>query len=322
MDMLRRILIAAALIGLAAPASAQDAWPSRPIRVIVPFGAGGTTDLTARLIGPAMSATLGQPWVVENRAGAGGNVGSEACARSAPDGYTLCIGTISSHAINASVYPRMPYDNLRDFAPIAMISLQPNALFVPATSPATNVAELVAAMKAAPGRFNYASSGVGTSIHLAGALFAQLTGTTAEHVPYRSSGELMTSLIAGDVQMAFDNLSSGLPHVRAGRLRLLGVASPQRVDIAPEAPTIAETLPGFESLTWGVLFAPPGTPAPVIERLNKAVIAALHTPDVAARFKELGIIVRDLSPAQVGEFVAAETRRWGEVARRANIRAE
>ena len=320
--MFRRTILACALLGLAAPAMAQDAWPSRAIRVIVPFGAGGTTDHTARIIGPAITASLGQPWVVENRAGAGGNVGSEACARAAPDGHTLCIGTISSHAINAAVYARMPYDNLRDFAPIAMVSLQPNALFVPTTSPATSVAELVAAMRAQPGRFNYASSGVGTSIHLAGALFTQITNTTAEHVPYRSSGELMTALMGGDVQMAFDNLSSGLPHVRAGRLRLLGVAAPERAAIAPEAPTLAEALPGFESLTWGILFAPAGTPAPIVQRLNQAVAAALATPDVAARYRQLGITTRPLSPEGVADLVAAETRRWGDVARRANIRAE
>lgn len=320
--MRRHLLLTAALAGTGLPALAQDSWPGRPIRVIVPFGAGGTTDLTARVIGPALSTSLGQPWVVENRAGAGGNVGSEACARSAPDGYTLCIGTISSHAINASVYAQMPYDNLRDFAPIAMVSLQPNALFVPATSPAKTVAELVAEMRKNPGRFNYGSSGVGTSIHLAGALFTQLTGTTAEHVPYRSSGELMTALLANDVQFAFDNLSSGLPHVRGGRMRLLGVASPQRSDLAPEAPTIAETLPGFESLTWGVLFAPAGTPPQIVWRLNQEILAALRTPDVAKRYAELGITVRDLTPEAVADFVAAETRRWGEVAQRAGIRAQ
>ncbi|PZW37733.1 tripartite-type tricarboxylate transporter receptor subunit TctC [Humitalea rosea] len=325
--MLRRSFTALAMLGLAlasaSPSGAQEAgWPNRAIRVIVPFGAGGTTDLTARLLAPEMGRRLGQPWVVENRAGAGGNVGSDACAKAAPDGYTLCIGTISSHAINAAVYPRMPYDNLRDFAPIALISLQPNALFVPASSPANNVADLIALMRAQPGAFNYASSGVGTSIHLAGALFTQATGTTAEHVPYRSSGQLMTELMAGNVQMAFDNISSGLPHVRDGRMKLLGVASPERVDIAPEAPTIAETLPGFESLTWGALFAPAGTPAAVIARLNRETNAALTSPEVAARFAQLGITTRAQTPEDVGAFVAAETRRWGEVAQRAGIRAE
>lgn len=321
--MFRRILVGlVAACTLASPLAAQDAWPSRPIRLIVPFGAGGTTDLTARIMAVPLAQRLGQPVVVENRAGAGGNIGSDACAKSPPDGYTLCVGTISSHAINNAVYARMPYDNLRDFAPIALLSLQPNALFVPASSPANTVAELVALMKARPGSFNYASSGVGTSIHLAGVLFTQTTGTTAEHVPYRSSGELMTALMGGDVQMAFDNLSSGLPHVQAGRLKLLGVASPQRVAIAPNAPTIAETLPGFESLTWGVLFAPAGTPRPIIERLNREVNAVLQMPEVATRFAELGITNRPMTPEDVAAFVAAETERWGAVARRANVRAE
>lgn len=324
--MFRRTLAALVILGpslLAPPVSAQTAdWPTRAVRVIVPFGAGGTTDLTARLLGNQMGQRLGQPWVVENRVGAGGNVGSDACAKSAPDGYTLCIGTISSHAINNAVYPRMPYDNLRDFAPIALISLQPNALFVPASSTATSVAELVALMRAQPGSFNYGSSGVGTSIHLAAELFTQLTGTKAEHVPYRSSGQLMTELIAGRVQMAFDNLSSGLPPVRSGAVRLLGVASPERVAIAPDAPTIAETLPGFESLTWGALFAPSATPAPVVQRLNRDVNAALQSPEVTARFAELGITARILTPEEVARFVASETQRWGEVARRAQIRAE
>jgi tripartite-type tricarboxylate transporter receptor subunit TctC len=325
--MLRRTLAGLALFGAAAaiapPVAAQDInWPTRPVRVIVPFGAGGTTDLTARLLGPQMSQRLGQPWVVENRAGAGGNLGSDACAKAPADGYTLCVGTISSHAINNSVYARMPYDNIRDFAPIAMISLQPNALFVPASSPANSVAELVALMKARPGAFNYASSGVGTSIHLAGELFTQLTGTSAVHVPYRSSGQLMTELIAGNVQMAFDNLSSGLPHVRDGKIKLLGVASPDRVAIAPEAPTVAESLPGFESLTWGVLFAPAATPTPVIERLNREVPAAIATPEVAARFAALGITTRRMTPQELRDFVAAETARWGQVARRAGVKAE
>jgi tripartite-type tricarboxylate transporter receptor subunit TctC len=320
--MLRSILLAlCAIIGLAASSHAQD-WPARPIRVIVPFGAGGTTDLTARLLAPQMTQRLGQPWVVENRPGAGGNLGSEACAKSPPDGYTLCIGTISSHAINNAVYARMPYDNLRDFLPIAMISIQPNALFVAATLPANNVAELVALMKAKPGSFNYASSGVGTSIHLAGELFTQLTDTTAVHVPYRSSGQLMTELMAGNVQMAFDNLSSGLPHVRDGKIKILGVASPERVAVAPDVPTIAATLPGFSSLTWGILFAPAGTSPQIVARLNQEIIAALAAPDVAPRFGELGITNPAMTPNDLRDFVAAETARWGTVARRANIRAE
>ena len=322
--MTRRLMLAFVLaLAAAAPALAQQAaWPNRPVRMIVPFGAGGTTDLTARLIAQPMSQKLGQPVVIENRAGAGGNVGSEACARAAPDGYTLCVGTISSHAINAAVYARMPYDNLRDFTPIAMVSLQPNALFVSADAPYKTVAELVAAMKAKPGDFNFGSSGVGTSIHLAGELFTQLTGTKAEHIAYRSSGQLMTELMAGNVQFAFDNLSSGLPLVRDGKIRLLGVASPERSPLAPDVPTVAEALPGFESLTWGVLFAPAGTPDAIVARLNADVAAALAAPEVAARYRELGITSRPMTVDQLKAFVAAETERWGKVARTANVRAE
>ena len=320
--MIRRIVLALAVMALAAPAFAQSGWPNRPVRVIVPFGAGGTTDLTARVIGPAMTQRLGQPWIVENRAGAGGNLGSEACARAAPDGYTLCVGTISSHAINNAVYPRMPYDNQRDFAPIAMISLQPNALFVSASAPYKTVAELVAAMKEKPGAFNFGSSGVGTSIHLAGELFTQLTGTKAEHVAYRSSGQLMTEIMGGSVQFAFDNLSSGLPLVRDGKIRVLGVASPERSPLVPDVPTVAETLPGFESLTWGVLFAPAATPPAIIQRLHDDVQMALKAPEVVQRYTELGISARPDTPEQLRAFIASETERWGKVARTANVRAE
>jgi len=304
------------------PSLAQDAWPNRPIRVIVPFAAGGTTDLIARLVGGEMSRRLGQPLVVDNRAGAGGNIGAEACARAPADGYTLCMGTISSHAINPSIYPRLPFDNIRDFAPLALLGTQPNMLVVANTIPARNVAELVALMKARPGTINYGSSGVGTSIHLGGELFNQMTGTDAVHVPYRSSGQIMTDMLSGTLPMAFDNFSSGWPHAKEGRIRALGVGSLQRVPQAPDVPTVAETLPGFESVSWHGLFAPAATPRPVVERLNREAIAALATPDVRARYEELGITAGDLTPDRFRDFVAEQTRRWGEVARRANIRVE
>ncbi|UFN49889.1 tripartite tricarboxylate transporter substrate binding protein [Roseomonas sp. OT10] len=322
---LRRGLLAA-LLPLAAlllpgAASAQD-YPTRPIRVIVPFAAGGTTDLVARLVTTEMAKRLGQPVVVDNRAGAGGNIGSDMCAKAAPDGYTLCMGTISSHAINASVYPNMPFNNLTDFAPVALLATQPNMLVVAKNVPATTVAELIALMKKEPGKFNYGSSGVGTSIHLAGELFLQMTGTQAEHVPYRGSGQIMTDMLAGTLPMAFDNFSSGWPHVREGRLTGLGVGSRERLPQAPNIPTIAETLPGFESLSWHGLFAPAATPPAIVARLNQEALAALQTPAVAARFEELGITAGRTSPAEFKTFVAAETERWGAVARRSNIRAE
>jgi len=260
--------------------------------------------------------------VVDNRAGAGGNIGADACAKAAPDGYTLCMGTISSHAINASIYPRIPFDNIRDFAPLALLGSQPNMLVVSNNVPARTIPELIALMKAQPGRINYGSSGVGTSIHLAGELFTQITGTDAVHVPYRSSGQIMTDILAGTLPMAFDNFSSGWPHAREGRVRPLGVGSLQRVPQAPDVPTIAETLPGFESVSWHGLFAPAATPRPIVDRLNQEALAALASPEVKARFDELGITAGTFAPDAFRDFVAEQTRRWGEVARKANIRVE
>lgn len=325
--MFRRALLAAgALLPLAAlhatPAQAQNrAYPTQPIRVIVPFSAG-TSDTVARLVGQQMSQSLGQPLVVESRPGAGGNIGSEACARATPDGYTICLGTISSHAINPSIFVRMPYDNMRDFAPITQLASQPNALAVTNELPARNITELVALLKERPGHYNYGSSGVGTSIHLAGALFTQLTGTQMEHVPYRGSGQIMTALLTGELPLAFDNLSSALPFQRDGKIRILGVGSLTRSPAAPDIPTVAETVPGFESLSWHGFFAPAGTPPEIVARLNREAVAALRSPAVAQRFQELGITPVGNTPEEFRAFIASETQRWGEVARKANIRVE
>ncbi|MBE9606483.1 tripartite tricarboxylate transporter substrate binding protein [Acetobacteraceae bacterium H6797] len=328
MRLTRARLLGLALLGGLVPmistaTQAQEAnWPTRPIRVIVPFGAGGTTDLVARLVGQEVSKALGQPLVMENRVGAGGNIGSDACAKATPDGYTLCMGTISSHAINASVYPKIPFDNLRDFAPIALLGSQPNLLVVANSVPAKTLPELIALMKAQPGQFNFGSSGVGTSTHLAGELLLQMTGTQAVHVPYRSSGAIMTDVLSGILPMTFDNFSSAWPHAREGRMRAIAVGSPERAPQAPDVPTVAETLPGFVSISWHGLFAPAATPRPIVERLNREVRAALQTADIKARYNELGITPADYTPEAFADFVAAETKRWGDVARRANIRAE
>lgn len=326
---LRRTLAAAtatlslAAFGAASPASAQGrgAYPNQPIRVIVPFSAG-TSDTVARLVGQQMSQTMGQPFVVESRPGAGGNIGSEACARATPDGYTICLGTISSHAINPSIFTRMPYDNLRDFAPITQLASQPNALAVTNDLPARNVQELIALLKSKPGQLNYGSSGVGTSIHLAGALFSQLTGTQMEHVPYRGSGQIMTALLSGELPLAFDNFSSAWPFARDGKIRILGVASLERNPAAPDIPTIAETVPGFESLSWHGFFAPAGTPPEIVARLNQEAVAALRSEAVSARFRDLGITPVGNTPEEFRAFIASETQRWGEVARKADIRVE
>ncbi len=320
----RRLVLAAALgLAVAAPAAAQTRpWPSQPIRVIVPFAAG-TSDTVARLVTGEMAKTLGQPFVIENRPGAGGNIGAEACARATPDGYTICLGTISSHAINPAIYPRLPYDVARDFAPITQLAAQPNAIAVANNVPAQNVAEFVAMLRARPPRdVAFATSGVGTSVHLAGTLFGQLTGTELEHVPYRGSAQIVTALLGGDLAVAFDNLSSVLPFHREGKLRILGVTSLQRTPAAPEIPAVAEAVPGFESLSWHGLFAPARVPPEIVQRLQREAAAALATPTVSTRFRELGITPVGSASEEFGRFVASETQRWGEVARRAQIRLD
>jgi tripartite-type tricarboxylate transporter receptor subunit TctC len=323
MRLARRLLIAALATAAAFPALAQPRpWPSQPIRVIVPFAAG-TSDTVARLVTGEMAKTLGQPFVIESRPGAGGNIGAEACARAAPDGYTICLGTISSHAINPAIYPRLPYDVQRDFAPITQLAAQPNALVVANHVPARSVAEFVAMLRARPARdVPFATSGVGTSVHLAGTLFGQMTGTELEHVPYRGSAQIMTALLAGELPVAFDNLSSVLPFARDGRLRILGVTGLQRAAAAPEIPTVAETVPGFESLSWHGFFAQSRVAAEIVARLHREAAAALATPAVGGRFRELGITPVGSDPATFRAFVASETQRWGEVARRAQIRLD
>ena len=321
----RRLAMAAvaalALLPAALPRDARAqgrAWPNQPIRVIVPFSAG-TSDTVARLVGIEMGKALGQPLVIENRPGAGGNLGSEACARANPDGYTICLGTISSHAINAAIYPRLPYNVARDFAPITQLASQPNALAVSENFAPRTVAELIEYLKANPGRVNYGTSGVGTSIHLAGTLFGQLTGTQIEHVPYRGSGQVTTALLGGELQMAFDNFSSVWPFAREGKLRILGVTSRERLPNQPEIPTIAETVPGFESLSWHGFFTQAAVPAPIVQRLNQEAVAALRNPVVSGRFNDLGITPVGNTPEEFRAFVAAETERWGRVARDARI---
>lgn len=322
----RRVALAAlAALPLCAPAGpaawAQPAWPSQPVRLIVPFSAG-VSDTIARLVSTEMSKSLGQPIVVENKAGAGGNIGSEACARAVPDGYTLCLGTISSHAINPAITPKMPYDAARDFAPITQLAAQPNAIAVANDFPPKSIAELIAFLKKKPGDTAFGTSGVGTSVHLAGALFMQMTGTQIEHVPYRGSGQVTTALMTGELPMAFDNLSSVLPFAREGKFRILGVTTLQRSPAAPDSPAVAETVPGFESLSWHGFFAPAKVPPAIIARLHQEAVAALASPGVAARFQELGITPVGNTPEEFGRFVASETARWGEVARRAKIQLD
>jgi tripartite-type tricarboxylate transporter receptor subunit TctC len=312
--------ILATLIGLAAsvcaaPSFAADAYPARAVRLIVPFPAGGTTDIFARLIGDKLSKALGQQFVIDNRGGAGGNIGSDAVAKAAPDGYTLVMGTVGTHAINPSLYARMPYDAVKDFAPVAYAAGVPNIMEVnPKNVKATTVQEFIAEAKAAPRKFNFASSGNGTSIHLSGEMFKQMTGLDLVHVPYRGSALAVTDLVAGQVDLMFDNLPSSIEQVRAGNLRGIAVTSAKRTPALPDLPTIAESgVPGFEASSWFAIFAPAKTPKEIVDKLNAEVRKALEDPEVQKRFGEVGGEIRLYSPDELGAFVKGEFEKWAKV---------
>jgi tripartite-type tricarboxylate transporter receptor subunit TctC len=320
----RRAVLALA-IGLAAgTVSAQGAYPDRPVRVVVPFAAGGTTDIFARLLGERLSQALGQQFVIENRGGAGGNIGADAVAKADPDGYTLVMGTVGTHAINASLYARMPYDALGDFAPVAYVAGVPNLMVVnPKNVKAANVQDFIAEAKGAARRFNMASSGNGTSIHLSGELFKQITGVEMPHVPYRGSGPAVNDLIGGQVDVMFDNLPSSIEHAKAGTLRPLAVTSAQRSPAIPNVPTLAESgLPGFEATSWFALFAPKGTPAAIVAKLNQEVRKALETPELQKRFAELGGEIRPMSPGELAAYVRSEHDKWAKVVKTAGAKLE
>lgn len=304
------------MLSLGAPALARaQAYPSKPIRVVVPFPPGGATDIFARLIGQKLSATFGQQVVVDNRPGAGGNVGADLVAKAEPDGYTLIMGTVGTHAINASLYPNMPYDMEKDFAPVAFAAGVPNVMEVnPGAVKATTVQEFIAEAKARKDPFSVASSGNGTSIHLAAELFKQMTGVEMVHVPYRGSAPALNDLIAGQVQVMFDNLPASIQQIRAGKLRALAVTSAKRSSALPDTPTVAEAgVPGFEASSWFALFAPARTPKEIVERLNAEVNKALETPELQKRFEEIGGERRLLTPAELGAFAKAEREKWAKV---------
>lgn len=321
----RRILIAAVVTGavLANAAQGQDRWPSKPITYIVPFGPGGTTDVLARLITNKAGSALGTSFVIENKAGAGGSMGSDFTAKAAPDGYTIQGGTISSHAINVSLYSKLPYDPVRNFQPITMIGSMPNILVVRADSPHRSVQDVIAAAKGKPGSLNYASSGNGTSQHLSGVFFEQMTGGKMVHVPYKSSAESLTALLSGQgADLIFENLAPALPHIRSGKLRALGVTSEKRSSAVPEIPAIAEVLPGFGIVSWQAIFAPAGVPKPVVDRLSIELIKAINDPEIRANLVAQGIEPGGMTPAELGAFQKSEIDKWARVIKAGNIKVE
>jgi tripartite-type tricarboxylate transporter receptor subunit TctC len=301
-------------------AAGAQAYPTRLVRLVAPFPPGGSIDLSARLIGQWLSERLGQPVIVENRAGAAGNIGSEAALNSPPDGYTLLLCSVAN-AISTSLYDKLNY-NFRDIAPIAAISRAPNVLVVHPSVPAKTVPELIAYAKANPGKINMASSGVGTSIHMSGELFKLMTGIDMQHVPYRGSAPMLTDLLAGQVQVSFDNLQSSMPHIRAGTLRALAVTTSTRSDALPEQPTVSDFVPGYEASTWNAVCAPKNTPVEIVDRLNREINLGLADPRLKARLAEMGAWALPGSPADLTRLIADEIEKWGKVIKLGGIKAQ
>jgi tripartite-type tricarboxylate transporter receptor subunit TctC len=310
-----RRAVGALALAVACGAHAQAPYPNHPVRIVVPFPAGGTTDILARATAQKLTEGLGQPFVVENRPGAAGNIGAELVAKSPPDGYTMLMGTVGTHAINPSLYDKMPYDHVKDFVPVVLVAGVPNVLVVHPSVPVKSVQELIAYAKANPGKLNFASSGAGTSIHLSGELFKTMTGVSMQHVPYKGSSPALADLTGGQVQLMFDNLPSALPLIKAGKLRALAVTSLTRSTVLPDLPTVSESgLAGFDSSSWFGLLAPAGTPKDVVARVNGEVAKWLATPDAKEKLAAQGAIVASgLAPEDFTRHIASETAKWQKV---------
>ncbi len=307
----KNLLLAAAIA--AGPAVAQTDWPAKPVRIVVPFAPGGTTDITARIIAEELTQSLKQTFIVENRAGAGGNIGAAEVAKAASDGYTFLMGTPGTQAINQFLYPKMPYDTAKDFAPVSLVVRVPNVLLVHPGVGVKTIAELIARAKARPGALSYGSPGNGTTGHLSTELFKTRAQVFITHIPYRGSNPMLLDLMGGQVQMAIDNLPSALPHIRSGKLLALAVTSEQRSAQLPDVPTLASALPGYAAESWFVLMAPANTPATIVNRLSAEVDRIVKKPDVVERFKNLGAEPVGGTPAQLAQFIAAEVRKWDQV---------
>src|SRR6478736_9121004 len=325
MNLPRRTFLHLAAGAAALPATSRFSWaqayPTRPVRLIVPFGPAGASDITARVIGQWLSERLGQQFVIENRTGAGGNVGTEAVVRAAPDGYTLGLFG-AANAINATLYDKLNFNFVRDIAPVAPIVRFPYIMVLNPSVPAKTLPEFIAYAKDNPGRINMASPGIGSSPHVNGELFKVMAGTNLVHVPYRSAAAVMTDLLSGQVQLYFGTTASSLEYVRTGKLRALGVTIERRLDELPDIPTVAEFVPGYEASNWYGIGAPKATPAEIIDKLNKEINAALADPNMKARLADLGGTVLAGSPADFGKLIADETEKWAKVVKFAGIKAD
>jgi tripartite-type tricarboxylate transporter receptor subunit TctC len=304
-------------------ANAQPAYPVKPIRLVVPFAPGGSTDTIARLIGQKLDEALGQQVIIDNRPGAGGNLGVDYVAKSAPDGYTLIFGHVGTFGFGPSLYAKLPYDPIRDFAPVALFAMVPNMLVVHPSLPANSVKELVALARARPGQLNYGSSGNGSASHLATEYFKLLSKTDITAIPYKGTGPLVTDLIAGQTSLTITGVPPLYPHVQSGRLRALAVGSVKRLPLLPSLPTIAEAgVPGYESSTWFGPLAPAKTPREIIVRLNVELMKMLQRPDVRARFAAEGIEALGSTPEEFGTYIKSEIERWSRVIKAAGVRSE
>ena len=327
--LLTQLLWAQAAIFLVASVSvAQTAWPTRPVKIVVPFAPGGTTDILARAMAPELTKAFGQPFVVENRAGAGGNVGADVVAKAPADGYTILMGTVGTHGINKALYAKMPFDSQKDFAPITLVAGVPNVMVMNTEKAKTlginSVADFIKYAKANPAKFSMASSGNGTSIHLAGELFKSRTGIFMTHIPYRGSGPALLDLVGGTVDVMFDNLPSALPQVKAGKLKAFAVTSAARSAAVPDLPTIEEAgkLPGFDASSWFGLLAPAGTPPDIVSRIQQEVTKSLGTAAMKEKLLAQGAIPGGNTPDQFNSFINAEHVKWAQVVKASGAKVD
>ncbi len=321
------VMVTTALI-LALPVAAQSNWPIRPVKIVVPFAPGGTTDILARAVAPELSRALGQPFIVENRAGAGGNLGADVVAKSPADGYTILMGTVGTHGINKALYDKMPFDPVKDFAPITLVAGVPNVMIMNTEKARSlginNVADFVRVAKASPGKFNMASSGNGTSIHLAGELFKSMSGTFMLHFPYRGSGPALLDMLAGNMDVMFDNLPSSMPHIKSGKLKALAVTSAQRSAVLPDVPTIEEAgkLKGYEASSWFGLLAPAGTPPDIVNRIQQEVAKSLNSPAIKEKLLAQGAIPSGNTPQEFARMIDTEIKKWAQVVKASGAKVD
>jgi tripartite-type tricarboxylate transporter receptor subunit TctC len=311
------------LLGLGALSAigvSAQTFPTKPVRLVVTFPSGGAPDILARLF--SEKAQLGFPVVVDNRPGAGGNIGADNVAKSPGDGHTIVMGTVGTHSINGSLYEKMPYDMVKDFSPISLIASAPNLLVVNNALPVKNVPELITYMKANPNKLSFGSPGIGTSVHVSGELFKSLTGTSMTHVPYKGRQFAIPDLIGGSIQVMFDNMPSALPMAKEGKIRALAQTTARRSPAAPDVPTVAESVPGFEATTWFAMFAPANVPRPVIDRLNAEVLRVFRLPDVQERLKTLGLDAILSTPEELARYQATEITKWAKVVKESGAKAE